>query len=347
MRQGSRSCAVGALLAIAIASALLRPAVASAQSRDAESVFARKPVTLTVGYAPGGSYDLYARFVARSLGRHLPGKPSVVVQNMPGAGSLQAANYMYRVASKDGTAIGVVAETLPMEQALQNPGVQYDAARFTYIGRVASSNNIQLVWHTAKVQSFEDVLRMSMTTAGTGPANLAETVPKVLNALVGAQFRVISGYPSSGPAMLAMERGEIDGTATSWAVVKAQRMDWIREKKARIILQFLPARSAELPDVPALGELGSSEQDKQIFNLYASGGALGRYVIAPPEVPTEMARALRDGLVAMMADPEFLADAQRAKLDIEPSSHAELEAVARRTLQVSDVVRQRVRDIFK
>lgn len=347
MGKGSHSrFAIGSKVLLAVP-LLAWSGSAFAQASDVETVFSRKPITLTVGYAPGGSYDLYARFVARSLGRHLPGKPAVVVQNMPGAGSLQAANYLYKVAPKDGTAIGVVAETLAMEQALQNPGVQYDAARFTYIGRVASSNNIQLVWHTAKVQSFSDVLRTRMTTAGTGPANLAETVPKVLNALVGTQFKVISGYPSSGPAMLAMERGEIDGTATSWAVVKAQRMDWIREKKARIILQFLPARSPELPDVPALGELGSSDQDKQILNLYASGGALGRYVIAPPDVPAEMAKALREGLAAMMKDPEFLAESQKAKLDIEPASAAELEAVAKRTLQVSDSVRQKVREIFK
>lgn len=338
---------VAVTVAAALSSHLAGGIAVMAQPADVEAVFSRKPITLTVGYAPGGSYDLYARFVARFLGRHLPGKPSVVVQNMPGAGSLQAANYIYRVAPKDGKAIAVVAETLPMEQALQNPGVQYDAARFIYIGRVASSNNIQLVWHTAKVQSFEDVLKMPMTTAGTGPANLAETVPKVLNALVGTQFKVISGYPSSGPAMLAMERGEIDGTATSWAVVKAQRMDWIREKKAKIILQYLPARSQELPDVPALGELGSTEQDKQILNLYASGGALGRYVIAPPEVPADAAKALRDGLAAMVKDPEFLAEAQKARLDIEPATHAELESVAKRTLQVSDAVRQKVREIFK
>ena len=320
---------------------------APAFAQAPEGLFAKKTIQLTVGYAPGGSYDLYARFVGRFLGRHLPGQPTVVVQNMPGAGSLQAANYLFKVAPKDGTAIGVVAETLPMEQALQNPGVQFDASAYTYIGRVASSNNIQLVWHTSKVKSFQDVLTMPMTTAGTGPANLAETVPKVLNVLIGAKFKVISGYQSSGPGMLAMERGEVEGAATSWAIVKSQRMDWINEGKAKIILQFLPARSPELPDVPALGEFGTTDEDKQILNLYASGGALGRYVIAPPGIPAEAAKALRDGLAAMVKDAEFLAEANKAKLDIEPASHTELESVAKRTLQVTDEVRRKVRDIFK
>ncbi len=348
---GASKLASAAILAFVAATAPSPMAWAqSAQPQTASpegEIRFTKPITLTVGYAPGGSYDLYARFTGRFLGRHLPGKPSVVVQNMPGAGSLQAANYIYKVAPRDGSAIGVIAETIPMEQALRNPGVQYDAARFTFVGRLASSNNIQLVWHTAKAQSMKDVLTIPMTVAGTGPANLAETVPKILNALAGTKFKVVSGYPSSGPAMLAMERGELDGTATSWAIVKSQRMAWINEGKARIILQVLPTRSRELPDVPALGEFGSSPEDKQILNLYASGGALGRYVLAPPDVPAGIARALRDGLQAMMKDPEFLAETGKAKLDIEPSSHTELEAVTKRTLQVSDAIRTKVRDIFK
>ena len=333
----------GSAVILTLASA---PAWSQTASPEAEAKFG-KPITLTVGYAPGGSYDLYARFTGRFLGRHLPGKPSVVVQNMPGAGSLQAANYIYKVAPKDGTAIAVIAETIPMEQALQNPGVQYDAARYTYIGRLASSNNIHLVWHTAKAQSMQDVMTTQMTVAGTGPANIAETVPKLLNALAGTKFKVVSGYPSSGPAMVAMERGEVDGTGTSWAIVKAQRMSWINEGKARIMLQVLPTRSSELPDVPALGEYGSTAEDKAILNLYASGGALGRYVVAPPELAPEIAKALRDGLQAMMKDPEFLAEAKKSTLDIEPSSHSDLEAVTKRTLQVSDAIRSKVREIFK
>ena len=336
-------CLTGALTALA-ASLVTHAAVAETPS----AVFAKRaPINMYIGYAPGGSYDLYGRLVARHMSKHLPNQPSVLAQNMPGAGSLQAANYLYKVAPKDGTAIGVLAETIPLEQALQNPGVQYDAAKYTYIGRIASSNNIQLVWHTAKAQTLEDAMKTEMTVAGTGPANVAEIVPKLLNALIGTRFKVVSGYASSGPGMLAMERGEVDGTGTSWAIVKSQKQDWLKSKKIGIILQMLPERSRELPDVPALGELGRTPEDKQILMLYASGGALGRYVTAPPDLPPEIAKALRDGLAATLKDPEFLADAAKATLDIEPATHAEIEAVARRTLQVSDAVRQRVREIFK
>ena len=336
-------CRIGTL---AVLAAVLAPATAGAQGT--EQIFAKRaPINMYIGYAPGGSYDFYGRLVARYLPKHLPNQPPVLPQNMPGAGSLQAANYLYKVAPRDGTAIGVVAETIPLEQALQSPGVLYDATKFTYIGRIASSNNIQLVWHTAKAQSLEDVMKTEMTVAGTGPANVAEIVPKLLNGLIGTKFKVVSGYASSGPGMLAMERGEVDGTGTSWAIVKSQKQVWLAEKKVKVILQMLPERSADLPDVPALGEVGRTAEDKEILNLYASGGALGRYVIAAPGLPAEIAKALRDGLAATLKDPEFLADAAKANLDIEPASHDKLEAVVTRTLQVSDTVRQRVRDLLK
>ena len=336
----------GQALTLAGLAVALSSLPAHAQSTD--GVFARRqPVNMYIGYAPGGSYDLYGRLFAKHFTKHLPNQPPVLPQNMPGAGSLQAANFLYRVAPKDGTAIGVIAETIPLEQALKNPGVQYDAAKFTYIGRIASSNNVHLVWHTAKAQSMADVRHTEMTVAGTGPANVAEIIPKLLNAIEGTKFKVISGYPSSGPAMLAMERGELDGTGTSWAAVKSQKQDWLREKKVKVILQVLPERSAELPDVPALGEYGKTVEDKQILRLYASGGALGRYVVAAPDLPAEVAKALREAYEKTMRDPEFLADCAKANLDVEPASHDRLLEVALKTLDVSDAIRSRVRDIFK
>ena len=333
---------------LALGGTLLLGIASPTAAQTADTMFAKRPtINLYIGYAPGGSYDLYARMIARHLGRHLPNQPPIVAQNMPGAGSLQAANFLYKVAPRDGTAIAVVAETLPMEQALRNPGVQFDAAKFTYIGRVAGSNNIQIQWHTAKAKTAEDVKTIETAVAGTGPANLAETVPKVLNAVAGTKFKIVSGYASSGPAMLAMERGEVDGTGTSWAIIKSQRQDWLRDKKINIILQFLPERAPDLPDVPALLEMGRTAEDKQLLNLYASGGALGRYLIAPPDLPADVTAALRKGLMAMVKDPELLAEAAKANVDIEPSTHDRLEAVVTSTLQVPDSVRVRVREIFR
>ena len=175
----------------------------------AEPFIAHKTITISIGYTAGGSYDLYGRLAARHIGRHIPGQPTVVAQNMPGAGSLKAANYLYEVAPRDGTALGVVVESIALEQALSNPAAQYDVAKFIYIGRLATSNNIFMQWHTSKVQSIEDSKRIESSLAGTGPGSIAETVPRLLNALAGTKFRLISGYPASNEAMLAMERGEV------------------------------------------------------------------------------------------------------------------------------------------
>jgi tripartite-type tricarboxylate transporter receptor subunit TctC len=243
---------------LAVAAALV---ATDAAAQPAEQFFARKTVTITIGYTAGGSYDLYGRMVARHLGKHIPGQPTLIAQNMPGAGSLKAANYLYEVAPKDGTALGIVVESAALEQALANPGVQYDAAKFTYVGRVATSNNIFMQWHTAKVQSLDEAKRTETSLAGTGPGSIAETVPRLLNALIGTRFKLISGYPASSEAMLAMERGEVEGASSSWAAVKVGKQAWLRERKIRIILQTTPERIAELPDAPSLGEIGDTPED--------------------------------------------------------------------------------------
>src|SRR5215471_12015515 len=199
-----------------------------------EPLFARRTVTIIIGYTAGGSYDLYGRLVARHLGKHVPGQPTVIAQNMPGAGSLKAANYLYELAPKDGTALGVIVESAALEQALENPAVQYDASKFTYVGRIATSNNVFMQWHTAKVQSLDDAKRMETSLAGTGPGSIAETVPRLLNA------------------------------------VKVGKQAWLRENKIRIILQTAPERIAELPHAPSLGEIGDTPEDKQLFALYTS-----------------------------------------------------------------------------
>src|SRR4051812_40060814 len=269
------------LRTLAIAALL---AAGDAAAQPAEQFFARKTVTITIGYTAGGSYDLYGRMVARHLGKHIPGQPTLIAQNMPGAGSLKAANYLYEVAPKDGTALGVVVESAALEQALANPAVQYDAAKFTYVGRVATSNNIFMQWHTAKVQSLEQAKHAETSLAGTGPGSIAETVPRLLNALIGTRFKLISGYPASREAMLAMERSEVDGASSSWAAVKISKKDWLREHKVTIILQTAPERSSELAQIPSLGELGETAEDKQVLALYAGGSAIGRSVLAPPGI---------------------------------------------------------------
>jgi tripartite-type tricarboxylate transporter receptor subunit TctC len=317
-----------------------------AAAQPADQFFARRTITITIGYTAGGSYDLYGRMVARHLGRHIPGQPTVIAQNMPGAGSLKAANYLYEVAPKDGTALGIVVESAALEQALANPAVQYDAAKFSYVGRVATSNNIFMQWHSAKVQSIDDAKRLETSLAGTGPGSIAETVPRLLNALVGTKFKLISGYPASSEAMLAMERGEVDGASSSWAAVKVGKQAWLREKKIRIILQTTPERTAELPQAPSLGEIGDSAEDRQVFALYASGSAIGRSILAPPGLPAERVKVLRHAFQFMVQDPEFVADLQRTNVELEPLPGEQVEKLIARTLDVPPAVRDRAKLAF-
>jgi tripartite-type tricarboxylate transporter receptor subunit TctC len=319
---------------------------APARLRAAEPFFAHKTIAISIGYTAGGSYDLYGRLAARHIGRHIPGQPTVVAQNMPGAGSLKAANYLYKLAPRNGTALGVVVESIALEQALSNPAAQYDAAKFTYIGRLATSNNIFMQWHTSKVQSIADSKRIESSLAGTGPGSIAETVPRLLNALAGTKFRLISGYPASNEAMLAMERGEVEGASSSWAAVSVGKKDWLRDKKIKIILQTAPERIRELPDAPALPELAATPQDKQVYQLYASGSAVGRSLIAPPGIPAYRVALLREAFRATVADPEFLADIRKLDIDLEPLPGEALAELIVRTLNVPQAVRERAKLAF-
>ena len=331
-----------ALRGVTLVASLMMGASAFAQDVD----FARKTITIYIGNTAGGSYDLYGRVVARFLGKHLPGNPTVIATNMPGAGTLRAANYIYEVAPKDGTAIGIVTETLAMEQVVGNPSVQYDAARFHWLGRIASSNNIHFQWHTAKVQSIEEAKRMETTVAAAGAGNLSEVIPNLLNKVLGTRFKVISGYPASAEGMLAMERGEVDGAAGSWAAVRIGKKDWLENKKIKIILQDVPERTRDLPDVPALGELGDNPEDKQLLNLYASGGAIGRAFILPPGTPENVLKTLQDGFMAMTRDPEMIAEMQKTNLDLEPLPASSQYAESKKTLATSVTVVQRAKTIF-
>jgi tripartite-type tricarboxylate transporter receptor subunit TctC len=327
---------------LAATAALALAATAQAQ----EPFFAHKTITISIGYTAGGSYDLYGRLVARHLGKHIPGAPTVVAQNMPGAGSMKAANYLYDVAPKDGTALGVIVESAALEQALGNKAAQYDAAKFVYVGRVATSNNVFMTWHTSKVQSIEDAQRMEFKIAGTGPGSIAETVPRLLNALIGTRFKIITGYPASTEAMLAMERGEVDGASSSWAAVSVGKKEWLREKKIRIYLQTAPERHHDLPDAPSLSEYGNTPADKQVTLLYTSGSAIGRSVLGPPGIPADRVKVLREAFDAMVKDPEFVADIRKVNVELEPLSGDKVQELIVRTLNIPDSVRERAKVAF-
>lgn len=291
----------------------------------AEEFYRGKTVNVYIGFAPGGSYDFYGRMIARHIGKHLPGEPTAIPQSMPGAGSLRAANFLYTVAPKDGTAIGIVSQTLPLEEALGNPSAKYKAGEFNWIGRVTDVSDVAIAWHTAKAKTAADVLTIETTMANTGPGSTTYGFPKLLNALAGTKFILVRGYPGSTQAMLAMEQGETDAASTSWNTLRNAKAHWVRDNLVNVLLMYTSARIKALPDVPAAPELAKDDEGKRILTFYASSGDIGRSFIAPPGVPAERVKDLRSAFDAMIKDAEFLAEIGKAKADLEPLSGPELQ----------------------
>lgn len=313
----------GALIGIMAALATAIAGDVRAQSSD--RMFGDKPINVIIGFDAGGSYDQFGRLVARHLGRHLPGKPSLVPQNMPGVAGLRAAAYLYEAAPRDGTALGMVAQTLALADKLGTPGIRYNAGEFNWIGRVTSSVEILISWHTSQVRTIADARKVAAPFAGTSPGAAAYDYPIVLNNIAGTRFKVVGGYQSAAPMMLAMERGETQGAFTSWNTIKTTRQEWLKNKTINIIVQFAETRHPDLADVPAMVELGTTDEDKRILALYASGATVGRSVIAPPGVPAERVAALRAGFEAMLRDDQFLAEIKRTGAEFDPMSGSALQ----------------------
>ena len=333
------------ILVCAGLSAAFIAAPAMAQE-DPAALFGKKTITVFIGNTAGGTYDLYGRLAARFLGKFIPGNPTIVAENMPGAGTIRAANHVYNVAPKDGTALGVVAETVAVEQAVGNSAVRYDAAKFTWVGRFVSSAGVHIMWNTSKVQSLDDARSFEALTAGTGAGNVAETVPMLMNALLGTKFKLVRGYPSATEAMLALERGEVEGTAVNWTSMRTVRADWVRDNKIKVIFQYLGQRNPKLPDAPALGELGNDLESRQLFQLYGSMGDIGRSIFAAPGVPAANAKILRDAFNAMVRNEEFMAEATRLGAELEPATGDELQAWISRTLEVPQSAVDKAKAIF-
>lgn len=321
------------LVALGLASA--------APARAQQPGWAGRTVTITVGYGAGGGYDLYGRVLSRHLGRHLPGHPNVVVTNMPGAASIRAANYLFNAAAKDGTALGIVAQSIAEEQLLGMSGVNYDVARFNWIGRLASNIEVSYVWHTAPVRSIDDLRTTEATFAGTGPSS--SIYPRLLNSIAGIKWKVVMGYDTTSAAHLAMLRGEVNGATSSLNTLKTTQREWLDNKLVRILVQFALKRSADFAEVPAVVEFGKSQDDKDVLSFYANSGTVGRAIIAPPNVPTERVAVLRAAFEATVKDPAFLAEIATTKLEFEPMPGAELQSLVEAGTKVSASVLQRAR----
>lgn len=308
----------------------------SASGQNAEPFFRNKVINLYIGFAPGGTYDYFGRAVGRFIGKHIPGNPTILVQTMQGAGSLQAANFLYAQAPRDGTAWGVVTQTLALEEALRSPGAHYKAAEFTWIGRMTSILEVHFAWKTSKAKTIADARLNEIPLAGTGAGSPSEGYPKLLNALAGTRFKIISGYPGSTQGMLAAERGEVDGGLTSWNTLKRTKPDWIRNRDISVLVQYASERHPELRDVPTLLEIAATPEGRRILAFYVSGAEVGRSLLATPGIPAERVRVLRAAFDAMLKDPEFLAEIEKSGQEFQPASG---EAVQRLIQQAASAPR--------
>ena len=346
--QASRIPSIRLLTAAALAgaAALALPSTASAQ-QSVEQFYKGKTINMYIAFAPGGSYDSLARLTARYMGKHIPGNPTIVPQNMPGAGGFKAANYIYSVAPKDGTALATLSQTAALEEALKSDGVQYKSKEFGWVGRFTSNIEVQVIWHTAKAKTIKDVLTNETSVASTGPGSPSDGYPRLLNGLLGTKFKIIAGYPGSTDGLLAMERGEVDGALTSWNTMKTARASWMADKKASLLVQYVLERSPEIPDVPAVVELGRNEEEKKVLATYASGGDIGRAYNTTPGVPAERLAALRAAFNNMVKnDKDLLSDVERMKLDFFPMEGEKLQTLVANTVDVPPTVVKRMQELL-
>jgi tripartite-type tricarboxylate transporter receptor subunit TctC len=325
MSFSTRKSGVAGLLAASLMAALF---VAGAARAD-DASFKGKQVKIVVGYGAGGSYDTYARLLSRYLPKYLAGNPPVVVQNMTGAGGLSAANYLYSVAPKDGTVLGVISQTIPIDQALGEIGASViDTGKFNWIGRLANGVETIIVAKQSGVATVEDAKKREVVVGATGPSAGASVYPTLLNNVVGTKFKLIRGYAGTREMMLAMERGEVAGLgAMNVATLTSEFPDLLRDSKINVLVQISVHKHPLLPNVPTIVDLGKTDEDKKVLSVFAVAGDIGRSIIAPPDMSPALVKQLRGAFDAALKDPELLAAAEQAKLEISPLEGVELQKI--------------------
>jgi tripartite-type tricarboxylate transporter receptor subunit TctC len=315
--------------ALIMAGSLAAAALVAGGAQAQTSPFNGKPLTMIIGFGPGGGYDLWGRVVGRHIGKHLPGNPTVVPQNMPGAGSYQAASNIYNIAPKDGTVMGIIARDAPLGPITGAEGARFDPVKLSWIGTPTTETNVCIANNKADVKTAADLTSKTLIVGDTGAGTGTRSYPKALNEILGMKFKLISGFPSSSDVFLAMERGEVDGICESLDSVGGKRPDWITNKVVTILFQGAAEPNPALKGVPFVLDLAKTEQQKTEISFLYAGQGIGRPFVAPPGLPADRLKMLRDAFNATMKDPEFIADVKQQKLDLEPEDGEHLEKLIR------------------
>jgi len=327
---------------------ILLTAVSLGFAQSPAEFYKGKNIELYIGYSIGGGYDLYARVLARHIGKHIPGNPTIVPKNMEGAGSLRLANWLARVAPRDGTVFGTVGRGVPFDPLLGLPGTQFKAPDFSWIGSANNEVSICTSWGTSQITKIEDVFTKQMIIGGTGPSDDTVQFPEVLNGVLGTKFRIISGYPGGNDVVLAMERGEVEGRCGwSWSTITATHPDWVKDKKIHLLVQLALEKHRDLPDVPVIVDLAKTTEQRQIIKLIFARQVVGRPYLAPPGIPKDRLEILRKAFMETMVDKDFLADANKSKLEIAPVTGDKVEALVKEIYETPPAVAEKAGALLK
>lgn len=298
-----------------------------------------KQLTLLVGYSPGGGFDTRARVLAEFMERHIPGKPEIIVQNMPGAGSKKLANHLYNVAPRDGTVFGVVNETMATNPLFEVPGTDFDALKFTWLGSLLKDPSICFAWHDSGVETMDDLMEKEFIVGATGTGSTSYILPNTMNRFLGTKVKAIPGYKGSNGVYLAIERGEVQGMCgLTWQSLKAVRPEWVSKEKVTIIGQMGLAKDPNLPDIPLMLDMVENADDKAAWKLLFANRSMANPYVAPPGLPKDRKLALRRAFSATMRDPDFIAETKRLGMIIRPSTGEEIDALLARTYEAPDEV---------
>ncbi len=296
-----------------------------------QDFFKGKTITVLIGYAPGGTYDATARLLSRHMPHHLAGQPTMIPQNMAGAGSIKAILHLYTVAPKDGTVLGMVARSYSIEPVFSPESAKYDPTRFNPIGSTSSEVSVGVAWHTTGFKTFDDVLKNELTVGATGTTDDTGRFPMLTRKLTGAKIKIVQGYPGGNDITLAMERGEVQGRfGWSWGSVKSRSKDWLDQKKINILLQMGMNKAEDLPDTPFIMDYAKNDRDRQALELIFAPQVTAWPLIAPPDVPADRLALLRKAFDDTVKDPAFVADAGKLRIDVEPVPGVEMQKIVQR-----------------
>jgi tripartite-type tricarboxylate transporter receptor subunit TctC len=320
-----------------------------AAAQDAVANFYRgRTITISVGFTAGGGYDLHARTLARHFGKHVPGNPTVLVKNVPGAAGLVLVNQLYNTLAKDGTEMAIFDRSIPLEPLTNPDRARFDSLRLNWIGSSDDDVSTCFSWRTARVKTFDDLLRHDLIVGGTGTGGNATIYPKMANALLGAKFKIVPGYPGSTEVLLAMERGEAEAFCSmGFVTLEVAKPQWVRDRLVNIFIQFGVRKNKDHLDVPLALDLAKTVEDRQALEFVVSPNLFARPFAAPPDVPPERVKALREAFNATLTDPDYLAEAASRKMQVILVKAEEIDAVLKRVYAMPKSIIERVSNALK